>query len=167
MCYWRIHQSILGSTNHDHLFLPFVLCNVATLVVTEQLCRVGSGGFLCSSGCAGVRCVLCFGGGERRRADKGRAYGVVPVYLSEISPVAFRAMWPGVGRSFTLTCKVSTNLGSISSRQHGQLSRRTNRSDSRRADQRCAWETGLWQSLSYRHRSVFISSSYVMVPVFC
>lgn len=25
------------------------------------------------------------------------AYGVVPVYLSEISPVAFRATWPGVG----------------------------------------------------------------------
>jgi SHS family lactate transporter-like MFS transporter len=25
------------------------------------------------------------------------AYGVIPVYLSEISPPAFRAMWPGVG----------------------------------------------------------------------
>jgi SHS family lactate transporter-like MFS transporter len=35
-------------------------------------------------------------GGEWPHLPAHSAYGVVPVYLSEISPVAFRAMWPGV-----------------------------------------------------------------------
>ncbi|WVW79671.1 hypothetical protein I302_101640 [Kwoniella bestiolae CBS 10118] len=58
-------------------FALFMGCMIPLWLIPDTFSGLAAGGFFVQFGVQG-------------------AYGIVPVYLSEISPPAFRAMWPGV-----------------------------------------------------------------------